>query len=992
MFGRVLHKDSPVISAPFILSLMHSRKRSHAQHVFLPQPVTTPDKFPRKVTIGELSDEVLLEIFRYYLDAFPRFWPRLVHICHKWRHIVLSSQQTLHLRLFCTHGTPVLKALDCWPALPIVLEYGGFPALDPPAPEDEDNILAALKRSDRVTSISLTVTRSLLAKIFTIGEPFSKLEELFILSRDNMQLTLPSAFRWGPRLLRLHSTGIDFPAPLRHLSSSGDLVDIRLHGVSNIGFLSLGALANTLSRMPQLQSLLLHFISTTNRIAIPLWSTERAILPTLTHLNFQGDTRYLEGLLARIDAPRCGDIEITFLDEPIFSVSSPRNFQLEMQKSHRQADILFSEHSVSISLSQPTWLKLEVFCKPLSQQLFSITQVCSRFSAFLFCVEDLCIKVTRRSSREVRAELWLELIRSFERTKWLHVSGDQSTNIVLALDTSQRRRVLPALHKLYVPQPGPRHAPLREAIASFMTSRRLSGRLIRVEYEPLCHLSQLHGTGPLSQQVTIEVLSNDVLLEIFRHNLGVSPRSWPTLTHVCQRWRQIIYTSPLGLDLRLFCTYGTPVLKTLDCWPALPIIVQYGGSPTLVAPTPEDEDNIVAALKRCDCVCSINLTITTSLLAKLCAIEKPFSTLEELVLRSLDNVQLTLPSTITWGTRLRSLHSTRIAFPALPRLLSSSENLVNLLLHEIPSSAYLSPKALANALSGTTQLQHLLLHFLSPSSRPSHAGISPLPGERVVLPALSRFGFRGTSEYLNNFVTRIDSPHLWDIEIRLFNQLIFHISQLRYFIDRIEIQKSHCQADILSFKRAISIIFTQPEAHARLILQISCEQLDWQLSSMIQICDQISSSGFLFSVGDLRINTVQSSSSQDDADGEHWPELIHLFSGVERLSLAGNPRVVTNILHTLKAAQETSPLPALKNLCIQGPASGDLRADIRSFVALRRRSGRRINVEYTGAESRKTMFQPTRIQPISTAEPQECTMTVVLAPRRSKTPIDTGMR
>jgi hypothetical protein len=145
----------------------------------------------------ELSNEVLLKIFRYYLDACPRFWPRLVHICRKWRQIVFESQQALHLRLFCTHGTPVLKTLDCWPALPIVVHYGGAPALHPPAPKDEDNIMAALKHSDRVSSISLTVTSSLLEKLSAIERPFSELEDLVLLSRDSVRLTLPNAFRWG---------------------------------------------------------------------------------------------------------------------------------------------------------------------------------------------------------------------------------------------------------------------------------------------------------------------------------------------------------------------------------------------------------------------------------------------------------------------------------------------------------------------------------------------------------------------------------------------------------------------------------------------------------------------------------------------------------------------------------------------------------------------------------------------------------------------------
>ncbi|KAI0291180.1 hypothetical protein B0F90DRAFT_1779209, partial [Multifurca ochricompacta] len=52
---------------------------------------------------------------------------------------------------------------------------------------------------------------------------------------------------------------------------------------------------------------------------------------------------------------------------------------------------------------------------------------------------------------------------------------------------------------------------------------------------------------------------------------------WHRLTHVCRRWRYLIFASPHRLDLRLLCTNGTPVRRTLDCWPALPISIQYGG-------------------------------------------------------------------------------------------------------------------------------------------------------------------------------------------------------------------------------------------------------------------------------------------------------------------------------------------------------------------------------------------------------------------------------
>ena len=241
----------------------------------------------------------------------------------------------------------------------------------------------------------------------------------------------------------------------------------------------------------------------------------------------------------------------------------------------------------------------------------------------------------------------------------------------------------------------------------------------------------------------------------------------------------------------------------------------------------------MAALKQSGRVRFINLNIASSLLPKFLTIEEPFTELEELVLLSRDSVQLTIPRTFRWGPRLRRLHSTRFAFPALPQLLSPSRDLVDLQLHEIPSIGYLSPKEFANALSGMSRLQSLSLHFLSPTSRPNHV-IFQSPGQRVVLPALTCLKFRGASEYLNNFVARVDAARLKDIDITFFNQIIFHIPQLARFINQIELQKSHREAVIRSCGRAISLTFAQPGTYARFTLQISCEDLDWQSSSMAQ--------------------------------------------------------------------------------------------------------------------------------------------------------------
>jgi hypothetical protein len=77
------------------------------------------------------------------------------------------------------------------------MQYGGSPELDPPTPEDEDNIVAALNQSGRVSSIHLTVTKSLLKKLSAMGGPVLELEDLVLLSRGSPLTTIPSTFGWS---------------------------------------------------------------------------------------------------------------------------------------------------------------------------------------------------------------------------------------------------------------------------------------------------------------------------------------------------------------------------------------------------------------------------------------------------------------------------------------------------------------------------------------------------------------------------------------------------------------------------------------------------------------------------------------------------------------------------------------------------------------------------------------------------------------------------
>jgi hypothetical protein len=136
--------------------------------------------------------------------------------------------------------------------------------LDPPSPEDEESIMIALKQSDRVVSISLTVTNSLLEKLSAITEPFAELEQLVLLSQDNLQLTLPGLFRWGPRLRTLRSTRVVIPTLPQLPSQSTNFIHLQLHEIPNVGYFLPDAFANVLSEMTQLETLSLH----------PLYPTE----------------------------------------------------------------------------------------------------------------------------------------------------------------------------------------------------------------------------------------------------------------------------------------------------------------------------------------------------------------------------------------------------------------------------------------------------------------------------------------------------------------------------------------------------------------------------------------------------------------------------------------------------------------------------------------------------------------------------------------------
>jgi hypothetical protein len=262
--------------------------------------------------------------------------------------------------------------------------------------------------------------------------------------------------------------------------------------------------------------------------------------------------------------------------------------------------------------------------------------------------------------------------------------------------------------------------------------------------------------------LSINVLPNDVLLEIFDHYVNLPQRSlfrdrrvdaWNKLVHMCQRWRYVVFDSPRRLDLRLLCTNRTPVTNMLDIWPVLLIIISARLPLALPA---SGVTNIISALQQHNCVYTIDINgVPNSLLKEFAAMQEPFLALTQLWLWSFADNALVLPDSFLGGSvpRLQELYLIGIPFPALLKLLLSTHDLVTLCLESIPCSRYFSPKVIVTALSTLTSLESLDLLFWSPPSQTDRASRRLPPLTRIILSTLTKFCFHGDSEYLEDIVS-----------------------------------------------------------------------------------------------------------------------------------------------------------------------------------------------------------------------------------------------
>ena len=355
----------------------------------------------------------------------------------------------------------------------------------------------------------------------------------------------------------------------------------------------------------------------------------------------------------------------------------------------------------------------------------------------------------------------------------------------------------------------------------------------------------------------------------------------------------------------------------------------------------------IAALKHSNRVCFVRLKIESSKLGRMAkAMQKPFPVLTYLEICSIGRTISVLSAKFLRGSApsLERIHLQGIPFPALPKLLLSASHLVTLKLDNIPPTGYISPKAMVVGLAALHKLKTFVIDFQSAIPRSDRIHPPPPPTTRAVIPALTFFGFRGASNYLEDLVSRIDAPQLTQIRIDISNKFVdFQVAQLSKFVDRsvgLELTlfrhahvtfSNHGVAFNISHEPRITSLFSDNPTTL-----ISCQGIDWQVSHLAHVLSQIPAT--LSNVAHLDISADAFGFRLEGQDDFDWLHLLRQFPTVQTLRVHRRrfAERIALALESITAEMVAEVLPSLNSISLADqPASS-----IKKFLDLRQLSGR----------------------------------------------------
>ena len=441
---------------------------------------------PNNILIHILDNDSLLNIFCFCRpviwekDGIPaprfleggewareRWWYKLIHVCQRWRYVILGSVSHLGLSLVCAHAAPVADMLENSPQLsrlPLVIDH-----LDEKrdvTAASKEGILLALQHRDRVRRIRLRMSvPNLQMLVVALDNEFPLLEYLYVtpMARNNTSLTLPDTFQ-APHLRHLVLENFSFPMASPVLTTAVGLVTLSLNNIPLSSYFHPNDLIHNVALMPRLETLGLYFshpISTLGIERLPLHMpiTTHITLPSLRWFAFMGSSAYLEVILPRITTPLLGKLQIAFFPEltpPIphlshfmGSTESLRfsSISLAFYKNHFTLRVYPCEGANIFAYA--LWLQING-CQP-DRQVASAAQILNTLRTALSTVDHLTLRHDAKLHEEVHRSQWRELLKSLGNLKALRVPDVLVMELSRSLrsdDTESPMELLPKLKVL----------------------------------------------------------------------------------------------------------------------------------------------------------------------------------------------------------------------------------------------------------------------------------------------------------------------------------------------------------------------------------------------------------------------------------------------------------------------------------------------------------------------------------------------------------------
>ena len=206
--------------------------------------------------------------------------------------------------------------------------------------------------------------------------------------------------------------------------------------------------------------------------------------------------------------------------------------------------------------------------------------------------------------------------------------------------------------------------------------------------------------------------------------------------------------------------------------------------------------------------------------------------------------------------------------------------------------------------------------------------------------------FHGVSEYLEDLVVRIDTPSQGDLNITLFDQFIPDTAKLVQFIQITPKLRGNNEAHVAFHPSSVRL--TLPAVSGK-GLQVSCEVVDWQVSSMVQVCTSSLSRLFRATVERLYIcDTYAFWRGDIRVEENDWRELLRPFISVKNLYLSHViVRRIAPALQEIIGERVAGVLPALETLFLEDVLILEpFQEAIGSFVSGRQFSSHPVAVSY----------------------------------------------